>query len=118
MSTYLQLCDQNPLRKCLNGKTQNANEAFNGCLWNVVPKEIFVELQTFSVGSYIAVINFNKGFTGLLSVLEALDIKLGPTIYEVMQQLIKLVSRTQNDTLCPVQKLQEKKFELLKREKL
>ncbi|GFW80259.1 uncharacterized protein TNCV_65911 [Trichonephila clavipes] len=75
--TYLQLCDQNLLRKCLHGKTQNANEAFNGCLWNVVPKEIFVELQTFSLGSYIAVINFNKGFTGLLSVLEALDIKIG-----------------------------------------
>ncbi|GFW03996.1 uncharacterized protein TNCV_2051121 [Trichonephila clavipes] len=62
--TYLQLCDQNLLRKCLHGKTQNANEAFNGCLWNVVPKEIFVELQTFSLGSYIAVINFNKGFQG------------------------------------------------------
>ncbi|GFV60088.1 uncharacterized protein TNCV_3886061 [Trichonephila clavipes] len=103
------LCDQNLLRKCLHGKTQNANEAFNGCLWNVVPKEIFVELQTFSLGSYIAVITFNKGFKGLLSVLEALDIKkLGLTLYEVMQPLIKLVSRTQNDTLCPVQKLQEK----------
>ncbi|GFY11932.1 uncharacterized protein TNCV_4974321 [Trichonephila clavipes] len=75
--TYLQLCDQILLRKCLHEKTQNANEAFNGCLWNVVPKEIFVELQTFSLGSYIAVINFNKGFTGLLSVLEALDIKIG-----------------------------------------
>ncbi|GFT36960.1 uncharacterized protein TNCV_175051 [Trichonephila clavipes] len=75
--TYLQLCDQNLLRRCLHGKTQNANEAFNGCLWNVVPKEIFVELQTFSLGSYIAVINFNKGFSGLLSVLEALDIKIG-----------------------------------------
>ncbi|GFW73332.1 uncharacterized protein TNCV_2799961 [Trichonephila clavipes] len=63
--------------KCLHGNTQNANEAFNGCLWNVVPKEIFVELQTFSLGSYTAVINFNKGFTGLLSVLETLDIKIG-----------------------------------------
>ncbi|GFT43444.1 uncharacterized protein TNCV_814981 [Trichonephila clavipes] len=71
------LCDQSLLRKCLHGKTQNANEAFNGCLWNVVPKEIFVELQTFSLGSYIAEINFNKGFTGLLSVLEALNVKIG-----------------------------------------
>ncbi|GFW84734.1 uncharacterized protein TNCV_1814641 [Trichonephila clavipes] len=72
-----QLCDQKLLRKCLHGKTQNANEAFNGCLWNVVPKEIFVELQKFSLGSHIAVINFNKVFTGLLSVLEALGIKIG-----------------------------------------
>ncbi|GFV59492.1 CCHC-type domain-containing protein [Trichonephila clavipes] len=30
--TYLQLCDQNLLRKCLHGKTQNANEAFNGLI--------------------------------------------------------------------------------------
>ncbi|GFX49694.1 uncharacterized protein TNCV_1637321 [Trichonephila clavipes] len=45
--TYLQLCDQNLLRKCLHGKTQNANEALNGCLER------------------------------LLSVLEALDIKIG-----------------------------------------
>ncbi|GFX72626.1 uncharacterized protein TNCV_4062221 [Trichonephila clavipes] len=28
--TYLHLCDQNLLRKYLHGKTQNANEAFNG----------------------------------------------------------------------------------------
>ncbi|GFX05974.1 uncharacterized protein TNCV_760101 [Trichonephila clavipes] len=75
--TYLQLCDQKLLRKCLHGKTQNAKDAFNGCLWNVVPKKIFVELQTFSLSSQIALINFNKGFTGLLSVLEALDIKCG-----------------------------------------
>ncbi|GFW74525.1 putative transposase rhodnius neglectus [Trichonephila clavipes] len=40
-------------------------------------RNTFVELQTFSLGSYIAVINFNKGFSGLLSVLEALNIKIG-----------------------------------------
>ncbi|GFU24687.1 uncharacterized protein TNCV_3178271 [Trichonephila clavipes] len=113
------LCDQNLLRKCLHGKTQNANEAFNGCLWNVVPKEIFVELQTFSLGSYIAVINFNKGFSGLLSVLEALDIKIGSYTlrgYAAIDQT--RIEDSKRHSLPSAKVKRKKKFELLKREKL
>ncbi|GFS52327.1 uncharacterized protein TNCV_4850431 [Trichonephila clavipes] len=29
------LCDQTLLEKCLQGMTQNANESFNGVLWNI-----------------------------------------------------------------------------------
>ncbi|GBO46666.1 hypothetical protein AVEN_137065-1 [Araneus ventricosus] len=43
---YMKLCDQELLKKCLHGKTQNANESFNCILWKFIPKEIFVELQT------------------------------------------------------------------------
>ncbi|GBM43736.1 hypothetical protein AVEN_153378-1 [Araneus ventricosus] len=31
---YMKLCDQQLLCKCLHGTTQNANESFNGMLWN------------------------------------------------------------------------------------
>ncbi|GFY28364.1 CCHC-type domain-containing protein [Trichonephila clavipes] len=116
--TYLQLCDQNLLRKCLHGKTQNANEAFNGCLWNVVPKEIFVELQTFSLGSYIAVITFNKGFKGLLSVLEALDIKIGSYTLRGYAAIDQTRIEDSKRHSLPSAKVKRKKFELLKREKL
>ncbi|GFV21064.1 uncharacterized protein TNCV_3320831 [Trichonephila clavipes] len=116
--TYLQLCDQNLLRKCLHGKTQNANEAFNGCLWNVVPKEIFVELQTFSLGSYIAVITFNKGFKGLLSVLEALDIKIGSYTLRGYAAIDQTRIEDSKRHSLPSAKVTRKKFELLKREKL
>lgn len=74
---YMKLCDKNLLQKCLHGKTQNANESFNGCLWQTVPKETFIELKTFSLGAYLAVIIFNKGFNGLLDVLKALGINAG-----------------------------------------
>ncbi|GFW59984.1 CCHC-type domain-containing protein [Trichonephila clavipes] len=114
--TYLQLCDQKLLRKCLHGKTQNANEIFNGCLWNVVPKEIFVELQTFSLGSHIAVINFNKGFfTRLLSVLEALDIKIGPCTIRGYAAIDKTRIEDSKRHSLPSAKITRKKFELLNR---
>ncbi|GIX70836.1 uncharacterized protein LOC101238613 [Caerostris extrusa] len=43
---YLELCSRDLLQKCLHGKTQNANESFNGTLWRRVPKEVFVWLKT------------------------------------------------------------------------
>lgn len=44
--TYLELCDRNLLKKCLHGMTQNNNECFNNVLWNILPKETFVEQKT------------------------------------------------------------------------
>lgn len=74
---YMELCDQTLLKKCLHGKTQNANEAFNGVLWQILPKEVFVELQTLRFGACIAVIQYNNGFKGIISVLEKLGITPG-----------------------------------------
>ncbi|GFS49236.1 uncharacterized protein TNCV_2410601 [Trichonephila clavipes] len=78
--TYMDLCDQNFLKKCLHGKTQSCNESFNDVVWSIIPKETFVELQTLHLGIYIAVILFNSGFAGLLPLLEKLGSELGPEI--------------------------------------
>lgn len=45
--TYMELCTASLLEKCLHGKTQNANESFNGVLWQCVPKNTFVGLKAF-----------------------------------------------------------------------
>lgn len=34
LPTYVDLCKNENLIKCLHGKTQNANESFNGVIWN------------------------------------------------------------------------------------
>ncbi|GFV38382.1 uncharacterized protein TNCV_4958251 [Trichonephila clavipes] len=62
---YMDLCDRNFLKKCLHGKTQNPNESFNAILWQISPKEVFVEHQTLRLGAYIAVVQFNNGFSGI-----------------------------------------------------
>lgn len=71
---YLELCSSDLLKKCLHGKTQNANECFNGVVWQRVPKTVFVSLKTVKLGAYDAVIQFNEGYQGSLKVLNALNI--------------------------------------------
>jgi len=49
------------LKKCLHGKTQNANESFNGTITNRVPKSTHVGLNVLSSGVYDAIAHFNYG---------------------------------------------------------
>ncbi|GFU11867.1 uncharacterized protein TNCV_1163201 [Trichonephila clavipes] len=79
-TTYVDLCDESLLEKCLHGKTQNANESFNGVLWSIILKETFVELLTLQFGSFLAVLQFNDGSKGILSALEYLHIPMGSFI--------------------------------------
>ncbi|GBM17098.1 hypothetical protein AVEN_133352-1 [Araneus ventricosus] len=76
----MNLCDQKLLKKCLHGKTQNYNESFNNVVRSIVPKETFVELQTLRLGISIAIILFNSGFAGLLSVFQKLGVLTGPDL--------------------------------------
>lgn len=75
--TYMELCSASLLEKCLHGKTQNANESFNGVLWKRVPKNNFVGLDTFRCGAWDAVVQFNEGFHGLLRVFKVLGVDPG-----------------------------------------
>lgn len=72
---YLQLCLRELLSKCLHGKTQNANECLNGIIGKRVPKDVFACLRLLKLGAYDAVVNFNDGYNGCMSILTALDIK-------------------------------------------
>ncbi|GFU81491.1 uncharacterized protein TNCV_4926221 [Trichonephila clavipes] len=67
--TYLKLCDETLLKKCLHGKTQNCNESYSNILWNIVPKNIFIGLETFRLGALLALILYNSGYAGILSVI-------------------------------------------------
>ncbi|GFW09665.1 uncharacterized protein TNCV_1393661 [Trichonephila clavipes] len=73
----MKLCDQNLLAKCLPGKTQNSNECFNGILWKFIPKDVFVSLTILRLGGYMAVIQFNKGFQGLIDILKHFGVTVG-----------------------------------------
>ncbi|GFV32518.1 hypothetical protein TNCV_1054991 [Trichonephila clavipes] len=34
------------IEKCLHGRTQNPNESFNKCIWERIPKTVFVGIET------------------------------------------------------------------------
>ncbi|GFX81668.1 transposable element Tc3 transposase [Trichonephila clavipes] len=49
-------------KKCLHGRTQNPNESFNKCIWERIPKTVFVGIETLKFGVMDAVICFNDGY--------------------------------------------------------
>ncbi|GFV12621.1 uncharacterized protein TNCV_4425741 [Trichonephila clavipes] len=65
------------LKKCLHGRTQNPNESFNKCIWERIPKTVFVGIETLKFGVMDAVIRFNDGYVSGIKVFEALGIKSG-----------------------------------------
>ena len=71
------MSDEELLKKCLHGKTQNNNESFNGVIWKKCTKDVFVGRATLDIGVASAVFKFNDGSSGVLNVLNSLKIKSG-----------------------------------------
>ena len=60
--------------KCLHGKTQNQNEAFNGLIWERLPKSTNVALPSMKLGTYDAIAHFNIGKKSSCLIYEKLAI--------------------------------------------
>ena len=74
---YQDLCKPENLTKCLHGKTQNANESFNGMIWNRVPKKTHVGLDILSFGVYDAIAHFNCGEKATIDIYKLIGINPG-----------------------------------------
>ncbi|GFU98306.1 uncharacterized protein TNCV_3005901 [Trichonephila clavipes] len=74
---FRDLTEKDLLKKCLHGRTQNRNESFNKCIWERIPKTVFVGIETLKFGVMDAVICFNDGYVSRIKVFEALGIKTG-----------------------------------------
>lgn len=76
-TVYSDLCCDELLMKCLHGKTQNANECFNGLTWQRAIKEVYVSLPTITFALYDAAAHFNNGGVSTLDILRQADIEPG-----------------------------------------
>jgi hypothetical protein len=74
---YERLTDPDMLSKCLHGKTQNANESFNGMIWNRCPKETYIGRKNLQLGVMDAICHFNLGNTVELDILKKMGITPG-----------------------------------------
>ncbi|GFV96438.1 uncharacterized protein TNCV_2943711 [Trichonephila clavipes] len=107
--TYLKLGNETLLKKCLHGKTQICNESYNNILWNIVPKNIFIGLETFRLGALLALILYNSGYAGILSVIRNVN---GSLPESVAQELLKFDKQRISTSLrhsLPIAKLSRKK---------
>ena len=76
-------------KKCLHGKTQNANESFNGMIWNRIPKATHVGINNLSLGVYDAIAYFNYGMKATLDVFKMLNIEPGIYTMQICDNLNK-----------------------------
>ncbi|XP_055874806.1 uncharacterized protein LOC129924445 [Biomphalaria glabrata] len=60
---YKRLSEPQLLQRCLLGSTQNANESFHSCIWNICSKSRFSSLKKVNFSVLAAVGQFNFGFS-------------------------------------------------------
>ncbi|GFV32995.1 uncharacterized protein TNCV_2256171, partial [Trichonephila clavipes] len=65
------------IEKVPSWKNTKSNESFNKCIWERIPKTVFVGIEILKFGVMDAVICFNDGFVSRIKVFEALGIKSG-----------------------------------------
>ena len=65
---YARLGSPQLLQKCVEGYTQNANEALHSTVWKLCPKELFLGKKSVDITCAIAVSKFNDGASSLLSL--------------------------------------------------
>lgn len=64
------------LKRCLGGKTQNANESLNSLIWKYSPKVIGSGRNVAEIAAYFATCVFNDGSKAILDVLHALEMNI------------------------------------------
>ncbi|GFY05429.1 uncharacterized protein TNCV_961251 [Trichonephila clavipes] len=104
----MKLCDQNLLAKFLSGKTQNSNECFNGIIWKFIPKDVFVSLTILRLGGYMAVVQFNEGFQGLI---EHFGVTVGVLILKGFSELDEIRKTDSKRHSLTVAKVARKKID-------
>ncbi|GIY10423.1 uncharacterized protein CDAR_474981 [Caerostris darwini] len=80
--------------RCLGIETQNNNESFNSCVWQLGPKHQFTGKNIVDVTIYCAACTFNEGFTAILNIMDVMDIKIGPQA--------KQLTRKHDESMQPI----------------
>ena len=75
----------------MHGKTQNANESFNGTIWERIPKNTFVTLPNLKFGVYDGVAHCNIRMKA--SVLNFEKVNFVPVVYMLKRFKIRNLKR-------------------------
>ena len=106
---YMDLCKPENLAKCLHGRTQNANESFNGMVWNRVPKSNHVGIGILSLGVYDSTAHFNDGAIAAYNILKSVGIEPGEHMVKGLQ-LQNAVRKRQSAYRMSVKQLKRRKI--------
>ena len=74
---FKDLSKEDLLQKCIHGETQNTNESFNQLIWDRCPKTQFSSKKVVEIAVSSAVLHYNSGYLGLLSVFDKIGLPSG-----------------------------------------
>lgn len=112
MPLYQRLASDYLLSRCVDGKTQNANEALHGLLWSKCPKTVFVSKSTLTMRIYEGICQYNTGY--LKSVFEH---QIASTASSPGINTTKIANRLDVIRLRNAQKKKNKKYLLYLKKK-
>jgi len=75
---FKDLSNDDLLKRCLDGHTQNSNESFNSTVWRLAPKHLNADLKMVEIASFMAACIFNEGYSAILNMMNYLNIIIGP----------------------------------------
>ena len=74
---YERLTNDELLSRCVDGKTQNANESIHSVIWARCPKHVFVGRRRLEVAVAVGVGEFNQGARATQRILQDLSLGIG-----------------------------------------
>ena len=105
--TGTNVCRFELLSRCLEGTTQNPNEAFNQIVWQKCPKKTFVSKKVLEIGVFSSIMNYNDGLLSFADFFEKL--KLVPGDYFTARALSKDTQRVQTMDKKSTEKVKERR---------
>ena len=83
---YARLGSRSLMEKCVDGYTQNANEALHHVLWGFCPKELFMGKVGVDIAAALAVSCFNDGASSLARLPQLLDLMPTPVCVQFLSK--------------------------------
>lgn len=74
---YEDLTRDDLFERYFGGYTRNANESFNALIWKFAPKHLHCGKETVEIAACLAVVLFNEGYSGIMSIMSDLQISIG-----------------------------------------
>lgn len=75
------------LRRCLGGRTQNPNESYNSLVWKFCPKTSGCSRIVAEIAANEAVVTFNNGRKGRLTVMSFLGFQVGRYAFDAAKKI-------------------------------
>ena len=83
---FTRLSDDDLLKRCLMGITQNQNEAINGMLWSRCSKTIFCDKQKVVIATCQTICEFNTGAASRATTMKLCKVKPGANMVEALKK--------------------------------